>query len=218
MILVFFRLISNDIRRLLNNEVIQNIKANTGDNSILVDAFASDDKSTQANEDKENNNENDSKTDLLKNQESFYSEALINNEDLGEIAVPKKSRKKSKCLMINLESLNLDTVKKRYKHLNKTLKKIDNVESIRVFIKNEKNLRKNKEKNRISKPLKKDDWTEFLSFLRESINSLKKIEDNAILMNELKKIKLKIKYWVLFPDFKGKKPKNWSEFVKLIKN
>ncbi|XP_063871570.1 uncharacterized protein LOC135106473 isoform X1 [Scylla paramamosain] len=104
---------------------------------------------------------------------------------------------------------------KHFKAVKKQTKNINSIESLRRFLEREKKNRSEKVSGRVSVLLKKEDWKEFAKFLRtrlKNITELSKMDsgDSEALQQLLGKTRVRVKFWLLFPHLKGKKPGNWK--------
>ncbi|XP_045125883.1 uncharacterized protein LOC123513093 isoform X2 [Portunus trituberculatus] len=104
---------------------------------------------------------------------------------------------------------------KHFKAVKKQTKNINSIDSLKRFLEGEKKNRSEKVNGRVSKLLKKEDWTEFAKFLRirlKNIEGLSKMDsgESEALQQLLGKTRVRVKFWLLFPYLKGKKPGNWK--------
>lgn len=101
---------------------------------------------------------------------------------------------------------------KLYKAVKKRTRTIDTVGNLRQFLQNEKKMRQKKAKERVSRLLKKEDWNEFAKYIRKRIKNVKgrSLGDPETLQHMIGKTRIRVKFWLLFPHLKGKKPENWT--------
>ena len=81
-----------------------------------------------------------------------------------------------------------------------TVDHICDQKSFSNFIESESKLRKTDRKNSVTRILSQDQFKEFKKKFKWS--------------SDLKMNQNKIKYWMVFPEFKGKKPKDWNIMLK----
>ncbi|XP_042237757.1 uncharacterized protein LOC121876607 isoform X2 [Homarus americanus] len=114
---------------------------------------------------------------------------------------------------------------KHYQRVNNNLKKICAVKDFNKFLKMEKMRRLEKDKKRISILLKKEEWKIFTKLIRKRVKKAEKLNSMKLSVSErveverlVAKTKIRIKFWLLYPDLKGKKPEDWKNILCEIKN
>ena len=98
---------------------------------------------------------------------------------------------------------------KQYQRLTGEMKKLVNVKKISSFLIEETQSRKVNRKKSLTKKLDQSDWRE----LREEVR--KQIEKTSLELN-VKELKNKITFWILYPKLKGQKPEKWSQVLSLF--
>ncbi|KAK3883255.1 hypothetical protein Pcinc_012427 [Petrolisthes cinctipes] len=107
----------------------------------------------------------------------------------------------------------------RYKKVKAATGKLNSHKDVRQFLKLEQKRRCDKSDDRISLNIKKEAWNELKNTLLLQLVSSEKTgkqttEDESA---TLCRVKTKLKFWLLYPRLKGKKPQDWSEQLKNIK-
>lgn len=107
---------------------------------------------------------------------------------------------------------------KHFKAVKKQTKDINSLGSLRKFLEREKKNRREKVNSRVSVLLKKADWQEFAKFVRARLEKLKGLSnidssDGEALQQLLTKTRVRVKFWLLFPHLKGRKPENWKSVL-----
>lgn len=113
------------------------------------------------------------------------------------------------------------TFKKHFKAVKKQTKVINSMDSLRKFLEWEKKNRSEKVNGRVSVLLKKEDWKEFAAFLRSRLKNIKGLSkkdsgDGEAVQQVLGKTRVRVKFWLLFPHLKGKKPGNWKTVLEKL--
>lgn len=148
------------------------------------------------------------------------------------VAETSESRKKKKTKVnhpcksdLNGNSNITPKFLKHYRRVNRTVKEINSVEALSSFIRLEKRRRCEKDCKRVSSLLKKDDWNLFKVFVITRLKKAKKLRTKDPTSHQtiefqqlLTKTKTRLKFWLLYPHLKGRKPQNWKSIVHSIKN
>lgn len=102
-----------------------------------------------------------------------------------------------------------------YKAVKKRTRTIDSVGNLRQFLQNEKKMRQKKAKERVSRLLKKENWSEFAKYIRKRIENVEgqSLDDPETVQRMIGKTRIRVKFWLLFPHLKGKKPENWTAIL-----
>ena len=98
---------------------------------------------------------------------------------------------------------------KQYQRLTGEMKKLVNVKKISSFLIEETQSRKVNRKKSLTKKLDQSDWRE----LREEVR--KQMEKTSLEEN-VKELKKKITFWIMYPKLKGQKPEKWSQVLSLF--
>lgn len=141
------------------------------------------------------------------------------------------SNKKSKNIMephcvlhMNSDSEVSSKFLKHYQSVSQHVKQIDSIEAMSCFLLSERKRRCNKDNKLISSLLKDDDWVIFHKFIKRRIRKIEELRNNDYSACEnfevklLQKTKTRLKFWLLFPQLKGKKPRNWKCMLYDIRN
>ena len=105
---------------------------------------------------------------------------------------------------------NLPCTKKFYKKLSAEISKLTSAEKVVNFLAAETKSRKLDRKNSLTKKLEQASWRD----LREETK--RRLESEMFLKNEkkfLKKLRLLMTCWILFPHLKGEKPHDWNQIL-----
>jgi len=151
----------------------------------------------------------------------------VNDKKKKDRTINKEAKKKLKTHKKLPDSVSLivtNKFAKNYKKVTKCLKSVNSFEDLNKFLIAEKKRRSQKCPSRVSSRLKKQDWLDFCRLLKnrtKKYHKLKKAVSGSVQIDNndlLKKSKNKMKYWLLFPKLKGKKPHNWQVVVSEVKN
>ena len=151
------------------------------------------------------------------NSKKKQAKENVLNSDLG---ITKQSKVK-KCPTNPQEEECSPAFIKHFKTVKKQTKNMNSIGNLRKFLQEEKKNRHEKVRDRVSVLLKKKDWKEFAKFVRtrlENIKTLSKMDsgDCEALQQLLGKTRVRVKFWLLFPHLKGKKPRNWKTILENV--
>lgn len=104
---------------------------------------------------------------------------------------------------------------KLFKTVKKQTRNIDSESKLRKFLQTEKKNRQEKVKGRVSRLLKGDDWCKFAKFVRTRLENIQglSLDDSEAQQHMINKTRVRVKFWLLFPHLKGKKPENWTTIL-----
>nr|XP_045611004.1 uncharacterized protein LOC123766150 [Procambarus clarkii] len=127
---------------------------------------------------------------------------------------------------LNMEDNNITpTFFRHYLSVNKKIKKINCIEDMSSFLKQEKERRCKKDSNRISILLREEDWIMMVKSMKSKLKKNEELRESVSASNGnldvntlMKKVKIRLKFWLLFPELKGEKPENWKSMLCDIKN
>lgn len=104
---------------------------------------------------------------------------------------------------------------KLFKAVKKQTRNIDSESNLRKFLQTEKKKRQEKVKGRVSRLLKGADWRKFAKFVRTRLENIQglSLEDSEAEQHMINKTRVRVKFWLLFPHLKGKKPENWTTIL-----
>ncbi|KAG0724171.1 hypothetical protein GWK47_041201 [Chionoecetes opilio] len=106
-----------------------------------------------------------------------------------------------------------------FKAVKKKTKSMNTISNLRKFLEREKQNRQEKVSGRVSVLLKKEDWRQFSKFVRtrlKTIKGIRTLDSGEAVQPLLGKTRVRVKFWLLFPHLKGKKPGNWKTLLENI--
>lgn len=153
------------------------------------------------------------------NQPPLSSGKKKPNSDVMDLAEGKTKTKSTTSKTVknpqNIENCCYSGFIKLHKAVKKQTRNIDSVGSLRKFLQRETKNRQEKVKGRVSRLLKEEEWSKFEQYIRkrlENIQGLSSDDSNAV-QHMIGKTRVRVKFWLLFPHLKGKKPENWKAIL-----
>lgn len=104
---------------------------------------------------------------------------------------------------------------KLYKSVKKRTRTIDSVGNLRKFLQTEKKNRQEKVKGRVSRLLKKQDWSKFTKYVKKRLEDIEglNLDGSEAVQHMIGKTRIRVKFWLLFPHLEGRKPENWTAIL-----
>ncbi|XP_071522997.1 uncharacterized protein [Panulirus ornatus] len=162
-------------------------------------------------------------SDLIKNPKKAKRKEVEKADTLHN-GKKKNTRVNHQCNTdVSAKSVITPEFLKHYQRVNKTVKKVDSVEALHSFLRLEKKRWFKKDCDRVSCLLKKVDWNMLKKLIltrlkkAKNLNGVLPLHQNIEQEQLIRKTKTRIKFWLLYPHLKGKKPSDWEDILHAIK-
>lgn len=118
----------------------------------------------------------------------------------------------------DVENYRSRALVKQLKAVNKLIRNCNSVDKLREFLQGEEKNRQENVKGRVSRFLKGRDWSEFTKYVRKRLKIIRKLrlEYSEAAAPRMDQLKVRIKFWLLFPHLNGRKPGNWQAIVQTL--
>ena len=113
-----------------------------------------------------------------------------------------------------VEKMEFPCSAKKWKRLNVSISNhTKDIKALQSFVNEENKIRKTSRTNALTKMLGQDQWKALRNDLNILLTKYATYDDNAKQIKTLRKSKNLILCWLLYPQLKGMKPKNWKNIV-----